>query len=113
MLGMIEGEKEGMGQRYGLALFYDGSGYFNHFSNEFVSDENWFNGYHRTQPQIQLDANGYTQNFTAPGTIIQFKNGDRFTITEIVSSEENYIFTLDADGPLNYYKYGDLNEATF
>ena len=113
VLGVIEGEKEGMGQRYGLALFYDGSGYFNHFSNEFVSDENWFNGYHRTQPQIQLDANMYTQNFMAPGTIIQFKNGDRFTITEIVSSEENYIFTLDADGPLNYYKYGDLNMATF
>lgn len=113
VLGVIEGEKSGMGQRYGLARIFIASGYFNSVSNEFISDENWFHGYSRTKPQILIDANPYTQSITDVGTLIQFENGESFSVTEVNGDGETYEITLAADGPLNYYKYGDLNEARF
>ena len=113
VLGVIEGEKAGMGQAYGLGRYYMASGYYNSYSNEFISDGEWHYGYNRTTPQIQIDANSYTQSFANVGTVIQFENGDRFTVTEIDSGDGTYILSLDADTPLNYYKYGDLNKAKF
>ena len=112
-LGVIEGEKAGMGQAYGLGRYYMASGYYNSYSNEFASDGEWYYGYNRTEPQIQINANAYTQSFSNVGTVIQFANGDRFTVTEVSSGDGTYILSLDSDKPLNYYKYGDLNKALF
>ena len=113
VLGVIEGEKEGMGQKYGLARIFIASGYYNSVSNEFLSDENWFHGYGRIQPQILINANPYTQSIANIGTLIQFENGDYFSVINVKEDGETYEITLDADGPLNYYKYGDLNNARF
>ena len=110
--GAIEADRAGMGQAYGLGRYYVASGQYGSRTS-FAYNEEWIHGYSKTEPQIQISANPYTQLFAETGTIVQFNNGDSFTVTEVINSDENYILTLNSSTPLNYYKYGDIDKASF
>lgn len=110
--GAIEADRAGGEQVYGLGSYYVASGIYSSRTS-FANNEEWIHGYSKTEPQIQISANPYTQLFAEIGTIVQFKNGDAFAVTEVVDSDGNYILTLNSSTPLNYYKYGDIGEASF
>ena len=113
VLGVIEAEKDDANIiDYGLGRYFVAAGpYSSQIS--FRDDDNWEKGYSKNEPQICISNNLYTREFIAPGIVIQFANEDLFIIQEVVEEEENYILTLNTDKPLNYYKYGDLQEASF
>ena len=113
VLGVIESEKDDANTiDYGLGRYFVAEGpYSSQIS--FRDDENWENGYSRSEPQICISNNLYTREFIAPGIVIQLENGDLFVITEVTEDGEDYILTLNTDQPLNYYKYGDLGNASF
>ena len=113
VLGVIEAEKnEANTIDYGLGRYFVAAGpYSSQIS--FKDDDNWEKGYSKTEPQICISNNLYTREFIAPGIVIQLENGDLFVITEVTEDGEDYILTLNTDQPLNYYKYGDLGNASF
>lgn len=110
--GAIEAEKDGIKQSYGLGRYYITIGEYN-AQTEFVNNDSWTYGYSKSEPEIMISNNVYTQLFASEGTIIQFENGDRFTVIEVAEQGDNYILTLNSAEALNYYKYGDLGNATF
>ena len=110
--GGIEADKAGMGQAYGLGRYYVASGQYSSHTS-FANNGEWNHGYSKTEPRIMISANPYTQLFAETGTIVQFENGDSFAVTKAVDSDENYILTLNSPTPLNYYKYGDIDKASF
>lgn len=110
--GSIEAEKDGIWQSYGLGHYYVTRGEYD-AQAEFANNDDWIYGYSKTEPKIMIPNNAYTQLFALTGTIVQFENGDMFTVTEVTEGGDNYIFSLNSSGPLNYYKYGDLGKAVF
>ena len=110
--GAIEADRAGVEQVYGLGSYYVASGIYGSHTS-FAYNEEWIHGYSKTEPQIKISANPYTELFAETGTIVQFENGDSFAVTEVVNSDGNYILTLNSPTPLNYYKYGDIDKASF
>lgn len=79
----------------------------------FVNNEQWDEGYSYTEPQIVIANNAYTAEVAMNGNTVQFANGDKFVITEVVDSSEYKICVLNSKKPLNRKQYGDLSEIKF
>ncbi len=113
VIGTIEAGRAGIESEYGLGRYYVASGQYG-LDNGFITNDEWDNGYSRTEPKIMISSNLYTRILANVGTVVQFENEELFVVMEVVDNNDgNYVLTLNASGPLNYHKYGDINKASF
>ena len=116
VMSMIEAEQTGveLSYNYGLGNLYNAKGYYYlTWKLDYLNDDNWTYGYSNTEPQITIAHNQGTYKAAKVGTVVQFDNGDSYEITQVENMGDRYVFTLDADEPLNYYKCGSLDRVTF
>lgn len=98
---------------YGLGKYYDLKGEMVSYGGLYISDDNWLDGYSRTEAAIIADANVYSRSVIAAGNYISFGNGEVFMITGIDDSGDRIVAYLNTDKPLTLAKYGSLDEAVF
>lgn len=107
--GVINAERNGVTiSRYGLGRYEDSK-----YKQTYLNDDNWRYGYSKTEAKILISNREVTQKNSIPGNYIKFSNGDSFQITAQEKSGNYLIISLDANKPLNYYKYGELSAAEF
>ena len=109
---VLSGEKQ-KNNKYGLGIYTDLLGEHMNHEMVFQSDDNWIDGYSRTNPQLLIANTEIAQVATTVGNSIKFKNGEKFDIIKQEQADTNLIITLKADKALNAYKYGDLLKARF
>ena len=80
--------------------------------SDYLTDDNWLNGYSRTENAILLNTNDYSREIAVVGNQIQFKNGDIRQITS-VSDESSHIYIGLSGEKLSYAKNGSLDDAIF
>ena len=77
------------------------------------TDENWDNGYHRTDPAILLPNSEYTEEYVAAGNSIRFENGEVHEILAVAETDEDWLtVVLDIDCPIQEGELGDLARAS-
>ena len=116
VMSMIQAERSGveLGYSYGLGNLYTPEGmYYLTWNLDYPNDDTWTYGYSKTEPKITIAHNQGTEMVARVGTILQFANGDQYEILQVEDTGETYIFTLNSDTPLNYFKYGSLNDVTY
>lgn len=117
--GVIYAEQNGVWfenadeQGFGLGRYYDLKGIFNSYQKDYISDDNWFNGYSRNEPAILVHANDYSRRAAVVGNSIRFKNGACYQITGITDDISNLVIHLNSERILSSAKYGSLDEITF
>lgn len=115
--GMIYAEEDGIwfrGERpYGLGRYHNVKGVLYNYSTTFITDENWKEGYSRTQPMLVINSNSYTKEVAKVGNYVEFENGDVYSIINIQDDGKNINVMLDADHILFRAKYGDLENISF
>lgn len=112
--GVIYAERNGVTvPKYGLGRYVDSRGSIQSYTQTYLNDDNWHNGYSKTESKIIISNQEITQKVSTPGNSIKFSNGDSFQIISQEKSGNYLIVFLDADKPLNYYKYGELSLAEF
>ena len=81
---------------------------------EYPTDDNWLEGYHRTDPAIRLRVSAYTEQYAVPGNFIRFADGETSQILAVVEDENEDWMTvvLDIDSPLEEERLGSLTGAS-
>lgn len=104
-------------QNAGVTVSQYGLGSFTGFSGEggssYANDDNWLNGYSKTEPKIRMASNDIVINAAVPGNYLMLGTGDSFLITDVENDETNVTVTLKYTRPFNFYKYGSLDNARF
>lgn len=106
-------QKELNGESFSDALRAAEGMYYLTWNLDYPNDDTWTHGYSKTEPKITIAHNQGTEMVAKVGTILQFANGDQYEILQVEDTGETYIFTLNSDTPLNYFKYGSLNDVTY
>ena len=96
---------------YGLGRYTDLVGEHHVSDMEFMTDNEWNEGYSRKNPQLLIPKTELSQQVTIKGNHIKFKNGDQFNIINQEEERDNLIITLKSKKPLNPYKYGSILES--
>lgn len=80
---------------------------------DYPSDENWENGYHRSDPAICLRISEYTKEYAVPGNYIQFADGEKGKILAVMDRDADWMtVALDLVSPLDEESLGSLMEAS-
>ncbi len=117
--GMIAADQDGItfadpdNPGYGLGWYYDLMGRLDSYERQYLSDDNWIDGFNKNEPMIVVNTNIITTQLAKVGNIIQFANGEEFAITDSVDDGNNILITLNSDKPLSGLKYGSLDDVTF
>ncbi len=98
---------------YNLARYEDLRGVYESESLEYITDEQWQDGYNLSAPVIAIDANRLTYSISTPGNIIRFGNGEEYLISDRVLDGNFILVFLDADHLLDRAINGSLDEAIF
>ena len=114
VMGCIYAEHGGVSlHEYGLGRYTDIKGIRTSYTMDFLTDENWDQGYSRTEPMLAVSNHMFSKSVCLAGNIIRFANGEEFVI-EDVSENGKYLYVkLSADRTLLKSKYGDLSEIQF
>lgn len=114
VMGCVYAERRGVPlHEYGLGRYMDIKGTLSNYTTQFLTDENWENGYSRTEPMIAVANNSFTRRICHVGNTIQFVNGDQFVIEQIIEKKKYLYVTLSAEQKLLEGKYGSLSEVRF
>lgn len=116
VVGSIAAEQDEMWEylKTGLADYINITGdYYTLSDHTFLTNENWNNGYHRSENKILLSDSDYTKSFLYPENYIKFSNGQICKIIDVTEEGIYFIVTLESERPLNQWVYGDLSEAVF
>ena len=98
---------------FGLGRYYDLKGAAGSYDRQYMSNENWSDGYSLTEAAIIVNSNDYTKEVAVAGNIIEFSNGEEVTITGIDDDGTNIVIHLDYPRNLIPLKFGDLDDAVF
>ncbi len=101
---------------YGLGRYYDLKGELSHYRLSYRNDNDWLNGYSRTESAIIVNSNRYSQGVAIPGNYILFTNGDVFEIIDVAYNQgdgSDIIIYLNSKYILNSAKNGSLDDAIF
>lgn len=80
---------------------------------EFLTEGDWVNGYHTSDPAISLRSSAYTEAYVIPGNYIRFANGEEHEILSTGTIDSEWmVAALDIDAPIDADRLGDLAEAT-
>lgn len=106
--GSIYALHDGIGRKaeYGLAVYLKKS-------IEPLTDDNWTSGYSNGQPAICIFTNPYVKRVAIIGNIVQFDNGSRMTISNVVMDEKYTSIYFDSQEILNESIYGNLSGIQF
>lgn len=99
--------------RYGLGRYIGTNGYLYSYSQTYLTDENWQNGYSKSAPQILVYSNEYTRSVAVIGNYIRFANEDVLLITDVADDGTWLTITFQYEKPLRKAYFGDLSEITF
>ena len=117
--GMIASDRDGVRftdsskKGYGLGWYYDYLGRVDNYERDYLTDDSWYKGYHRTEHMIVVNTNVYTATIANPGNYIRFANGEECQIIDSVDDGNNILITLQSDRLLSYLRNGDLSKAVF
>lgn len=117
--GMIYADQDGVyfhGDNeigYGLGRYYDVAGEFISYNRTFVSDNDWLEGYSRTQAAIIIGSCSYMRNVAKVGNYVGFDNGELFQIIDVEDDAVNIKVYLNTSKVLSEAKYGSLKNARF
>lgn len=80
---------------------------------DYPSDDDWENGYHRSDPAICLRISEYTKEYAIPGNYIQFADGEVGRILAVMDRDADWMtVVLDLVSPLDEESLGSLMEAS-
>ena len=88
-----------------------GLGWYVTLSN-YMTDDNWLNGFSRTENSLLLNTNDYTKEVAVVGNQVQFKNGEIQQITA-VSDDGSHIYVGLSGDKTSSAKNGSLDDAVF
>lgn len=78
----------------------------------FDTDDEWIEGYHRTDPAISLRISEFSREYVIPGNYIQFANGEVHQIQWTQERDAVWMtVALDIESPIPYEKLGSLDGA--
>lgn len=78
----------------------------------FDTDDEWIEGYHRTDPAISLRISEFSREYVIPGNYIQFANGEVHQIQWTQERDAVWMtVALDIESPIPYEKLGPLDGA--
>lgn len=98
---------------YGLGRYCDLKGDLKSYGEEYISDDNWLDGFSKSEPAIIVNSNTYSQYVAGIGNSIRFKNGECCQIIDVVDDGANIIIRLNSDRLLSTARNGSLDEVTF
>ena len=99
---------------YGLGSYSNLKGtLLNAYELSYVTNNDWLDGYSRTEGKIHINYNEYTQEVIETAKYVVFSNGEQYQITNIKGTGANIEVSLDADKILTPYKNGSLDDAVF
>lgn len=110
---MEHGLKMKMKNGYGLGRYCDLKGDLKSYGEEYISDDNWLDGFSKSEPAIIVNSNTYSQYVAGIGNSIRFKNGECCQIIDVVDDGANIIIRLNSDRLLSTARNGSLDEVTF
>ena len=117
--GMIWAERDGISfveddeQGYGLGRYCNLKGVVDTYDMDYLTNDDWLEGYSRTDPELIVQNNCASWDGAATGNIVAFKNGEKFQIVDVKVWDGNFIIRLNADHVLTPAKYGSLDEISF
>lgn len=115
VMNVIQAQQAGIAlSRYGLGELFtlDGS-HFPVWNQTFRTDDEYLNGYSLYEPKLSIANNEGSDVVMVQGYTIRFANGQEYQMLKVENMGGEYEVTLNADGPLNYYKYGNISDALF
>ncbi len=80
---------------------------------EYLTDENWTNGYANTQAAIVVPTSDYSRRVAEPGNNILFSNGSRLSISAVVVKDAYTNIYLDTDQILTEAEFGTIGDIRF
>lgn len=109
----IQAKKLGLSNPMGAGLLnidtYQGPG---GTGGGFDTDDEWIEGYHRTDPAISLRISEFSREYVIPENYIQFANGEVHQIQWTQERDAVWMtVALDIDSPIPYEKLGPLDGA--
>lgn len=117
--GTIYAEQDGVYFRdddergFGLGVYYNLKGTFLSYGLTYITDDNWLNGYSRSEKIIIINSNIYSREVAVAGNYMQFANGDIYRIIRVDDNGTNIRIYLNSSEKLSYAKNGSLNDAVF
>ncbi len=113
--GPMEASEKGIwnGENYGLGRYYDVYGIHNANTLEFLTNENWANGYSNTQCAIVLSSSLYSEMVAKVGNTVEFGNGDIYKISYVNPGKLYTLIYFDSQDLLSEEINGSLQEAIF
>ncbi len=79
----------------------------------FPDDEDWNQGYHRTDPAVRFPASEYAEEYVVPGNSIRFANGEEHAILAVLEADSDWLtVVLDAEAPMDAQALGSLSNAS-
>lgn len=80
---------------------------------DYPSDDDWENGYHRSDPAISLRISEYTKEYAIPGNYIRFADGETGKILAVMDRDADWMtVVLDVASPLDEGSLGSLTGAS-
>ncbi len=79
----------------------------------FPDDEDWNQGYHRTDPAVRFPVSEYAEEYVVPGNSIRFANGEEHAILAVLEADSDWLtVVLDAEAPMDAQALGSLSNAS-
>lgn len=114
--GVIYAERDGIGLdswRGGLGRYYNLKGKLDSYKRDYLTDDNWINGYSKTKAAILINSNEYSKQVAQVGNYITFGNGEKFQIQNIEDDNQNIVIYLDTEKILPPAQCGSLDDVVF
>ncbi len=117
--GVIYAERDGVYFRggnekgFGLGRYYDLKGSLSSYTLDYITDDNWLNGYSREECAIIVNSNIYSKEVAVIGNYIGFDNGETLQIVNIEDNGTNIAIYLNSDEILTSAKCGSLDDVIF
>lgn len=117
--GVIYAEEDGVyfnnddERGFGMGRYFDLKGSLESYGMNYISDENWYQGYSRSESAIVVNSNIYSKDVAIIGNYILFENGETYQITNIEDNGSNIVIYLNAGKVLSSAKNGSLDDAQF
>jgi len=117
--GVIYAEENGVyfekddEQGFGMGRYYDLKGKLTSYNKNYITDDNWLQGYSRTESAIAVDSNICSEVVAVTGNYILFENEEVYQITNVENEGSNIVIYLNAKKILTSAKNGNLDKIQF
>lgn len=98
---------------FGMGRYYNLKGSLKSREMTYKTDDNWLEGYSRTESAIVVNSNIYSKNVAMVGNCILFENGEVYQINKIEDKDSQIVIYLNAGKALSCAKNGSLDKAQF